>query len=288
MLYPFLIGAILTGIVNLLAVRVTAMNRAEHQLPDVGLAPDKPWSSGLCPEDCSCVHEQFIDRNAEKARRRCWPATTFLEHDDISRAADDHYIIWDPKAGRAAPMPQTSLGFCELAKRVRRLASGVAMTLANESTMLRVSKRGTLSELEAIRWIDFLRLFEKAHYLDGCHWPDGKFRFSRTGQGAVRIPITAARREMPVLPDYWTSIEQLTKATLSASPRLAARGFLIRHSTRRPTSLAAGKSAFGQMLRDAQGIGASACDLLVRLGNRAARCACTRGFRRSCGVACYC
>ena len=43
--------------------------------------------------------------------------------------------------------------------------------------MLRVSKRGTLAELEANRWLDCQPPFRQSHYLDGFPWPDGKFRF---------------------------------------------------------------------------------------------------------------
>jgi hypothetical protein len=75
--------------------------------------------------------------------------------------------------------------------------------------MLRVSKRGTLAEIEADRWIDCQPPFRQSHYLDGFPWPDGKFRFKPDWPNVpFRSPYKSGPvAEMPRLPDHWTSIE---------------------------------------------------------------------------------
>ncbi len=105
--------------------------------------------------------------------------------------------------------------------------------------MLRVSKRGTLAELERDRWVDCQPPFEEAHYLTGFNWPDGKFRFKPDWQNVpFRSPYKSGPiAEMPALPDHWTSIEEQDAEhpfRLATSP---ARGFLNSTFNETPTSL---------------------------------------------------
>jgi len=106
--------------------------------------------------------------------------------------------------------------------------------------MLRVSKRGTLAEIEHARWIDCQPPFRKAHYLDGFPWPDGKFRFKPDWENVpFRSPYKSGPvAHMPPLPDHWASIEQADEAhpfRLATSP---ARGFLNSTFNETPTSIA--------------------------------------------------
>jgi hypothetical protein len=103
-----------------------------------------------------------------------------------------------------------------------------------------VSKRGTLAEIEANRWIDCQPPFAQSHYLDGFAWPDGKFRFKPDWENVpFRSPYQSGPvTDMPRLPDHWTSIEQADEGhpfRLATSP---ARGFLNSTFNETPTSLA--------------------------------------------------
>jgi anaerobic selenocysteine-containing dehydrogenase len=105
--------------------------------------------------------------------------------------------------------------------------------------MLQVSKRGTLAEIEANRWIDCQPPFRQSHYLDGFPWPDGKFRFKADWPNVpFRSPYKSGPVDaMPPLPDHWASIEQADEEhpfRLATSP---ARGFLNSTFNETPTSL---------------------------------------------------
>ncbi len=101
--------------------------------------------------------------------------------------------------------------------------------------MLRVSKRGTLAELERERWLDCQPPFEEAHYLTGFAWPDGKFRFKPDWENVpFRSPYKSGPvAAMPALPDHWTSIERRTPRTRSGSPPRRRADSSTRPSTRR-------------------------------------------------------
>lgn len=94
--------------------------------------------------------------------------------------------------------------------------------------MLRHSGLGTFAQLAEKRWIDCQPDFNRAHYLDGFAYPDGKFRFKPDWPKVV-APNNGSMgpwQSMPPLPDFWPSIE----ATDSEHPfRLAtspSRSFL--------------------------------------------------------------
>ena len=131
--------------------------------------------------------------------------------------------------------------FAALAKRVG--AEHRAFTMSPRELidqMLQVSKRGTLAELEANRWLDCQPSFRQSHYLDGFPWPDGKFRFKPDWENVpFRSPYKSGPiAEMPPLPDHWTSIEEADAEhpfRLATSP---ARGFLNSTFNETPTSLA--------------------------------------------------
>jgi anaerobic selenocysteine-containing dehydrogenase len=82
--------------------------------------------------------------------------------------------------------------------------------------------------------------FEKAHFLDGFGWPDGKFRLKADWP---KNPYASPAKfgpvhDMPKFPDHWTSIELADETypfRLTTSP---ARNFLNSTFTETPTSLA--------------------------------------------------
>ncbi len=237
------IGAVLTGDREALqgGGPVTAM-LIQNTNP-MSVAPDQnKVKQGFAREDLFvCVHEQFMTETA-KVADIVLPATTFLEHDDVYRGGGHQYIILGPKLveppGECRNNHDVISG---LAKRVGAKHAGFDMSPRQLiDQMLQVSKRGTLEQLEANRWIDCQPPFEQAHYLDGFAWPDGKFRFKPDWPTVpFRSPYQCGPvADMPGLPDHWTSIEQADDAhpfRLATSP---ARGFLNSTFNETPTSLA--------------------------------------------------
>ena len=237
------IGAILTGDAEALqgGPPVTAM-LIQNTNP-VSVAPDQnKVKAGFAREDLFvCVHEQFMTETAQMADV-VLPATTFLEHDDIYRGGGHQYLILGPKLVEPPGECRNNHEvLCGLAKRLGVAHRGFDMSPRELiDQMLQVSKRGTLDELEANRWLDCQPPFRQAHFLDGFKWPDGKFRFKPDWNNVpFRSPYKSGPvAAMPVLPDYWTSIEVADAEhpfRLATSP---ARGFLNSTFNETPTSLA--------------------------------------------------
>ncbi|MBO0752092.1 MAG: molybdopterin-dependent oxidoreductase, partial [Bradyrhizobiaceae bacterium] len=177
-----------------------------------------------------CVHEQFMTETA-RAADIVLPATMFLEHDDLYRGGGHQYIILGPQVIEPRGQCRSNHDVVRaLARRLGAVHPGFAMT-PNEliDWTLRASGRGTLDELAARRWIDCQPDFNRAHYVDGFAWPDGKFRFKPDW---AKVPFSRAAvhagplAEMPRLPDHWNVIEEADEAhpfRLATSP---ARNFL--------------------------------------------------------------
>jgi anaerobic selenocysteine-containing dehydrogenase len=257
------IGAILTGDAEALAhgPPVTAM--IVQNTNPLSVCPDQTKvKQGFAREDLFvCVHEQFMTETARTADV-VLPATTFLEHDDIYRGGGHQYLILGPKLVE-------SPGECRnnhevigaLAQRLGAEHRGFTMSPRQLiDQMLQVSKRGTLAQLEANRWLDCQPPFRQSHFLDGFPWPDGKFRFKPDWDNVpFRSPYKGGPVDkMPKLPDHWTSIEQADQDhpfRLATSP---ARGFLNSTFNETPTSLALEKRPTVLIHRDdakAHGIG---------------------------------
>lgn len=212
----------------------------------MSVAPDQTLvKRGFARDDLFvCVHEQFMTETAEVADI-VLPATTFLEHDDIYRGGGHQYILLGPKL--VEPPGECRSNHEVIAALAQRLGAehkGFAMSSRELiDDMLRRSKRGTLAELEANKWLNCQPPFEKAHYLDGFNWPDGKFRFKPDWP---RVPFRSPYNsgpvdDMPALPDHWAVIEAADAEhpfRLTTSP---ARGFLNSTFNETPTSLASEK-----------------------------------------------
>jgi len=237
------VGAILTGDAEALrhGPPVTAM--IVQNTNPLSVCPDQnKVKQGFAREDLFvCVHEQFMTETA-KMSDVVLPATTFLEHDDIYRGGGHQYLILGPKL--VEPPGECRNNHEVLAALARRLgAEHRGFTMSPRELidqMLQVSKRGTLAELEAKRWIDCQPPFRKSHFLDGFAWPGGKFRFKPDWKNVpFRSPYHGGPvDDMPKLPDHWTVIEQADDAhpfRLATSP---ARGFLNSTFNETPTSLA--------------------------------------------------
>jgi anaerobic selenocysteine-containing dehydrogenase len=236
------IGAILTGERDVLQGGGPVHALIIQNTNPVSVAPDQnKVKKGFARDDLFvCVHEQFMTETALMADV-VLPATTFLEHDDIYRGGGHQYLILGPKLVEPP-------GECRnnhevigaLAKRVGAEHRGFGMSPRELiDQMLQASRRGTLAELEANRWLDCQPPFRQSHYLDGFPWPDGKFRFKPDWENVpFRSPCKSGPiAEMPPLPDHWASIERADEEhpfRLATSP---ARGFLNSTFNETPTSL---------------------------------------------------
>ena len=225
------VGAILTGDREALRHGPPVEALIIQNTNPVSVAPDQTLvKRGFARGDLfTCVHEQFMTETARMADI-VLPATTFLEHDDVYRGGGHQYLILGPRLVEA-PGECWNNHQVITALAARLGAEHPAFALSPRELidqMLRVSKRGTLAELEEDRWIDCQPPFRQAHYLDGFNWPNGKFRFKPDWP---RVPFRSPYNsgpvaDMPALPDHWTSIEQADDAhpfRLATSP---ARNFL--------------------------------------------------------------
>ncbi len=236
------IGAILTGDREALCGGPPVEAMIVQNTNPLSVAPDQTLvKRGFARHDLfTCVHEQFMTDTAKMADV-VLPATTFVEHDDIYRGGGHQYIILGPKLieppGECRNNHEV---ICALAHRLGAEHAGFQMSPRELiDQMLRTSKRGTLAELEANRWLDCQPPFRQAHYLDGFPWPDGKFRFKPDWKTVpFRSPYQSGPVDaMPLLPDYWTAIEVADAEhpfRLATSP---ARGFLNSTFTETPTSI---------------------------------------------------
>ena len=237
------IGAILTGESDALQGGGPVKALIIQNTNPMSVCPDQSKvKRGFAREDLFvCVHEQFMTETAQMADV-VLPATTFLEHDDIYRGGGHQYLLLGPKLleppGECRNNHEV---IAALAKRVGAEHRGFTMSPRELiDQMLQVSKRGTLQQIEANRWIDCQPPFRQSHFLDGFHWPDGRFRFKPDwGNVPFRSPYKSGPvADMPRLPDHWTSIEQADGAhpfRLATSP---ARGFLNSTFNETRTSLA--------------------------------------------------
>jgi anaerobic selenocysteine-containing dehydrogenase len=236
------IGAILTGEREVLQGGGPVHALIIQNTNPLSVAPDQnKVKQGFAREDLFvCVHEQFMTETAQMADV-VLPATTFLEHDDIYRGGGHQYLILGPKLVEPPGECRNNHEMiCALAKRLGAEHRGFGMSPRELiDQMLRISKRGTLAELESNRWLDCQPSFRQSHYLDGFPWPDGKFRFKPDWPNVpFRSPYKSGPvDELPRLPDHWTSIEQSDAEhpfRLATSP---ARGFLNSTFNETPTSL---------------------------------------------------
>jgi anaerobic selenocysteine-containing dehydrogenase len=267
------IGAILTGDEAALlgGPPVTAM-LIQNTNP-LSVAPDQEIvKRGFARDDLFvCVHEQFMTDTA-KIADIVLPASMFVEHDDIYTAGGSQYILLGPKLVEPPGECRNNHEvICGLAKRLGAEHPGFGMTPRELiDATLRKSKRGTLAELEAGRWLDCQPDFETAHYLKGFAYPGGKFRFKPDWP---TVPFRRWHRNvpapaMPKLPDHWEVIEEADTEhpfRLATSP---ARGFLNSTFTETPTSL--GNERRPEVMihpDDATPLGVSGGDE-VTLGNR--------------------
>jgi anaerobic selenocysteine-containing dehydrogenase len=209
----------------------------------VTVAPEQTLvRQGFSRDDLfTVVHEQFMTDTARMADI-VLPATMFLEHDDLYQGGGHQHIMFGPKLIEPPGECRSNHDvICAIAARVGAEHPGFRMTPREliDWTLVH-SGWGSLATLEETGFIDVQPPFEKAHYLKGFGWKDGRFRF-RPDWARVPFAHDGPRgpfEALPSLPDHWPVIEEATPEEpfrLTTSP---ARNFLNSSFTETPTSLA--------------------------------------------------
>jgi anaerobic selenocysteine-containing dehydrogenase len=267
------IGAVLCGEEETLfgGSPVTAM-LIQNTNP-VSVAPEQEKvKRGFARDDLfTCVHEQIMTETAAMADILL-PATMFMEHDDIYKGGGHQYILFGPKLIEPPGECRTNHQvFAGLAERLGFDHPGFAMSEREHiDWMMRRSGWGSFEELRDKRWIDCQPDFERAHYLDGFAYPDGKFRFKPEW-----LTVNAANNgamgpwpSLPALPDYWPTSEEADTEhpfRLATSP---ARSFLNSSFNETPTGIAKEGGRPEVMIHpDDAGAHDIADGALVRMGN---------------------
>lgn len=192
------------------------------------------------PDLFTCVHEQFMTETARMADI-VLPATMFLEHDDVYQGGGHQHIILGPKIVDAPGECRSNHDVVvDLAQRLGAEHPGFEMS-AREliDWTLQNSGWGTIENLEEERWIDCQPDFDRAHYVDGFAYSDGKYRFSPDWSNVPfpNVGPMGPHQEMPSLPDFWDVIETADDDhpfRLATSP---ARSFLNTTFNETPGSL---------------------------------------------------
>ena len=237
------IGAVLTG--DPVSLKggppVTAM-LIQNTNP-MSVAPDQEKvRAGFARDDLFvAVHEQFMTDTAKMADV-VLPATTFLEHDDLYRGGGNSYVLLGPKLieppGEAR---ENHAVICALAERLGAVHPGFEMSARDHvDHMLRAGGYGSFDELVDRPLVDCQPPFERAHFLDGFGYPDGRFRFAPdwTSVAAENDGPMGPWAEMPRLPDHWAVTEAADEAHPFRLVTPPARNFLNSSFTETATSRA--------------------------------------------------
>ncbi|MGI9311142.1 MAG: molybdopterin-dependent oxidoreductase [bacterium] len=180
-----------------------------------------------------CVHEQFMTETALCADV-ILPATMFTEHDDLYRSYGQTFVQVGEKVVEPPGECRSNHAVIEaLARRLgaRRAVFGQSEIDLIDQTLAR-SGYPPREDFTRRHFLDCAPSFEAAHFLDGFHWPDKKFRFAPDWSA-----IGPYADGMPTLPDHWDVIDQATREhplRLVAAP---ARGYLNSTFTQSPSSL---------------------------------------------------
>ncbi|HQT77294.1 MAG: dehydrogenase [Rhodospirillales bacterium 20-64-7] len=149
------------------------------------------------------THEQFMTETAR------WsdivlPATMFMEHDDLYQAGGHSHIQIGAKLieppGECRPNHAVLQGLASRLGAKHRGFEMSAMQIIDET--LRVSGYPDAKTVLDKRWIDVMRPFQEAHFLDGFPNADRKFHFAPTWQA-----LGDNHAVMPKLPDQMDNID---------------------------------------------------------------------------------
>ncbi|MBB6306923.1 molybdopterin-containing oxidoreductase family protein [Xanthobacter tagetidis] len=232
----------------------------------VAVAPEQDKvRAGFAREDLFvAVHEHFMTDTARMADV-VLPATMFTEHDDLYQAGGHPHIQFGPKLVEPPGECRSNHDVvCALAARLGAAHPGFDMS-AREiiDWTLRETRRGTLDELEAARFIDIAPPFEEAHFLTGFGHRDKRFHFAPdwSATGLPAPGLFGPWQEMPALPDHWAVIEEANADYPFRLVTAPARSFLNTTFTETATSAEReGPPALMIHPDDAAGLGLAAGD----------------------------
>jgi anaerobic selenocysteine-containing dehydrogenase len=265
------VGAVLCGDADALAGGPPVKAMLIQNTNPMSIAPDQNRVRvGFAREDLFVVvHEQFMTETALMADI-VFPATMFLEHDDVYTGGGHSYVELAQKLVDPPGECRSNHDLiCALAHRLGAEHPGFHKSPRELiDATLRDIGWGSFEELAAINWRDVQTDFAQAHFIDGFAWPDGKFRFRANWSDVpFRSPRSGSWEGIPTFPDHWA----VTEASDDAHPfRLAtspARSFL--NSTFNETSSSRVREGRPRVLihpDDAQAAGVADGDKLV-LGN---------------------
>jgi anaerobic selenocysteine-containing dehydrogenase len=165
----------------------------------------------------------------------------FLEHDDIYQGGGHSHLLYGRKLVEAPGECRNNHEvICDLARRVGAEHPGFHMSPREliDWTLVNSKKPG-LETFDEENWVDVMPDFERAHFLKGFGFPDGKFRF-RADWRKVRfrsteVPVGPVEM-LPSFPDHCETIEEATADypfRLATSP---ARTFLNSTFNETPSS----------------------------------------------------
>ena len=190
--------------------------------------------AGLAREDLFlCVHEQFLTETARYADV-VLPATMFPEHDDLYTASG-HTTL--QVARRIVEPPgecrENHVVICELARRLGAEHPGFELTAWElvDATLRRSGLWDARTNWER-GGQDLALPFERAHFLDGFAWPDGRFRFKPDWSA-----YGGRWAAMPTLPDHFDVVDGPTAERPFRLVAAPARTFLNATFTETPGSL---------------------------------------------------
>ena len=229
------------------------------------VAPDLARvKSGLERDDLFvCVHEQFMTETAEMADL-ILPATSFVEHSDLYTSYGQTFLQFADKIIEAPGECRTN----------HELVNAIAHGLGTRNPCFSMSEKQMIEESLSLsdyppsrdftdqHFIDCSPDFDRAHFLNGFEWPDGRFRFSPDWAS-----IGPGGDGMPSLPDHWEVIDQINADhpfRLVAAP---SRGFLNSSFNQCPSSVKREKKPWLRIHPDAARRCGLAQDDLATIGN---------------------
>ncbi|NKB76674.1 MAG: molybdopterin-dependent oxidoreductase [Gammaproteobacteria bacterium] len=229
------IGKILCGDVDALQsgppIKAMLIQNTNPMLvaPDLGRV-----KKGLSRNDLFvCVHEQFMTETAMMADL-VLPATNFVEHGDIYTSYGHTFLQVTEKIIDTSDQCRSNHELInELAHRLGTKNRCFYMTeqeMISES--LERSGYPQASEFTEQHFLDCAPSFEEAHFLNGFHWPNKRFRFSPDWPA-----LGSGGHDMPTMPDHWNVIDQRDSThpfKLVAAP---SRGYLNSSFTQSPSSI---------------------------------------------------
>lgn len=200
------IGTVLTGDTEALKGGPLVMAILMQNANSAEVAPQSRLvQEGLSRADLFvAVHEQFMTSTARYADI-VFPATMFVEHDDIYAAYGHTHLTYGPRLVAAPGEARSNHDLrSALALRLGAEHASFSMTAAEliDDGFRRAGLGGTTAIAET-SWIDRARSFEENHFLNGFEQPDRRFRFRPDWASIGPVPGS-----LPAIADWMDDYER--------------------------------------------------------------------------------